>query len=268
MLGRFLTHGRCTGLYKSWARSTLSFRTTVTKTEINVMLIEELKSRESMEDFAKKIQVDECRELALVLLREAHKRDSSTDISESGDTTFDSLDLNRDGMLTRREFNTWYEVNYSSLMRASEGDDSDDEANAKPIIRRDLALICLRSMIPYIGFGVCDNALMIICGDLIDQTLGVKFALSTMAAAGLGNMVSCSTGVFTGGVIDRWVANLGLPSPKLTNAQREGPQVRNATLLGSLLGITSGCLIGMFPLFFMEGGFFRKEVVDVEKSDE
>ena len=42
------------------------------------------------------------------------------------------------------------------------------------------------SMIPFIGFGFLDNALMIIAGDYIDTTIGVTLGISTMAAAGFG----------------------------------------------------------------------------------
>lgn len=221
--------------------------------------VDNLKQRDSMLDVAKNLESVKCREFALILLREAHKKNKDSD-EKHADQTFDALDSNRDGMVTRREFNNWFQEHHSGLVKATEENGSEKESDdMKPIPKHDLALICIKSMIPYIGFGICDNALMIICGDLIDQTIGVKLSLSTMAAAGFGNMISCSTGVFTGGVIDRWVSRLGLPSPDLTTAQREGSEVRNAILIGSLLGITTGCLIGMFPLFFMDGGFFKKD---------
>ena len=43
-------------------------------------------------------------------------------------------------------------------------------------------------MIPFVGFGFLDNALMIIAGDYIDTTIGVALGISTMAAAGFGMM--------------------------------------------------------------------------------
>lgn len=44
--------------------------------------------------------------------------------------------------------------------------------------------------IPFIGFGFLDNAIMIMAGEYIDQSLGTFFCISTMAAAALGNIIS------------------------------------------------------------------------------
>jgi hypothetical protein len=41
---------------------------------------------------------------------------------------------------------------------------------------------------------------MIIAGDRIDSMLGVTFGISTMAAAGLGNLLSDIVGVSVGGI--------------------------------------------------------------------
>ena len=38
------------------------------------------------------------------------------------------------------------------------------------------------------GFGFMDNVVMITMGDLIDSTLGVTFGLSTLTAAGFGQV--------------------------------------------------------------------------------
>jgi len=73
-----------------------------------------------------------------------------------------------------------------------------------------------------------------------------------MAAAGIGNMLSCATGVVAGGFIERITYRLGLPSPKLSPAQAQSVAVKNAHLAGSVIGIGVGCIIGMFPLLFME----------------
>ena len=44
---------------------------------------------------------------------------------------------------------------------------------------------------------------MIVVGEQIDCTLGVKFGLSTMAAAGVGNTISDMVGISLGEVIGR-----------------------------------------------------------------
>jgi hypothetical protein len=44
--------------------------------------------------------------------------------------------------------------------------------------------------IPFIGFGFLDNAIMVMAGEYIDQSLGALLCISTMAAAALGNVIS------------------------------------------------------------------------------
>lgn len=50
-------------------------------------------------------------------------------------------------------------------------------------------------------------------------------------------------------------AKLGLPTPKnLTQAQRSLRSVRFSSQLGCAIGLTIGCIIGMFPLLFIDAG--------------
>lgn len=49
-----------------------------------------------------------------------------------------------------------------------------------------------------IGFGFADNFIMILAGDVIDNKLGVLFGFSTLAAAGLGNLISDVAGISLG----------------------------------------------------------------------
>lgn len=56
-----------------------------------------------------------------------------------------------------------------------------------------------------------------------------------------------------GTVIEDFCANyLKLPTPNLTTAQRQLRSVRFASQLGCGLGIVVGCIIGMFPLLFID----------------
>jgi hypothetical protein len=50
-------------------------------------------------------------------------------------------------------------------------------------------------MLPFIGFGFLDNFIMITVADRIEESIGVVLCLSTMAAAGMGNMVSDLAGM-------------------------------------------------------------------------
>ena len=51
-------------------------------------------------------------------------------------------------------------------------------------------LVFANNAIPFVGFGIIDNAVMIMAGDYIDCTIGVALGISTMAAAGLGKSFS------------------------------------------------------------------------------
>lgn len=117
--------------------------------------------------------------------------------------------------------------------------------------RRDLKLVALNVGVPFIGFGIMDNALLIVAGDAIDASVGVALNISTMCAAALGNIVSDLAGVMFGTVIEDFCAKIGLPTPKITEAQRTLRSVRYAGQLGCAIGLTIGCFIGMFPLLFI-----------------
>jgi len=116
--------------------------------------------------------------------------------------------------------------------------------------RRQLVSLALASGVPFIGFGFADNLIMILVGDRIDCTLGVKFGLSTLAAAGLGNLISDVVGISLGEVIEAWTARL-ITTPPLAPEQLNLPRTRFLKASANAVGISIGCLLGMFPLFFM-----------------
>ncbi len=97
-----------------------------------------------------------------------------------------------------------------------------------------------------------DNAILIIAGDAIDTWLGVSFGISTMCAAAIGNIVSDVAGVMLGTVVEDLCARLGLPVPHLSEAQRTLRSVRFAGQTGICIGLVVGCIIGMFPLLFID----------------
>ena len=116
------------------------------------------------------------------------------------------------------------------------------------VSRQTLIALGLSALIPAIGFGFVDNFIMIIAGEYIDTSIGVALGVSTMAAAGLGNMVSDVAGVGLQGVIEQ---KFNLKAPHLSRAERALKSTKLAEKLGTALGIAIGCLIGMVPLFFM-----------------
>jgi len=126
-----------------------------------------------------------------------------------------------------------------------------------------LVKLCAVASVPFVGFGFADNFIMIVAGDAIDQSLGVAFGISTLAAAGLGNLLSDVIGLGAGDVIEGWCKKVGINEPPLTQAQLASKQVRRARNLASVLGISVGCLIGMVPLLFMKD---RKKLYFTEKE--
>ena len=132
------------------------------------------------------------------------------------------------------------------------GDDNGEEDYIETPTMKQLQKVALAASLPFIGFGILDNCLMIICGEWIDTTLCVSMGFTTMAAAALGNTISDAGGVFSGGIVEDLAAQWGVKAPRLTRAQEELAVTRNYERLGQLFGVVLGCLIGMFPLLFID----------------
>jgi len=111
--------------------------------------------------------------------------------------------------------------------------------------------LMIRTAVPFIGFGFFDNMIMLTVGETIDCTLGVAFGFSTLAAAGMGQMVSDASGITLQGLIERFADRLGLPDPKLTLAQQQMNVIKYWMIGARIFGIVFGCLLGMFPLIMM-----------------
>lgn len=98
-----------------------------------------------------------------------------------------------------------------------------------------------------------DNAILIVAGDAIDNSLGVSLGISTMCAAAIGNTISDLVGIGCAAYIEEFCATvLKLPVPKLSSAQRQLRPVRMASQIGMAIGMTIGCIIGMLPLLFID----------------
>lgn len=115
-----------------------------------------------------------------------------------------------------------------------------------------LKAVALSQAVPFVGFGIMDNMIMILSGDYIDLTLGVMLGISTLCAAAVGNIISDLAGVGLGTVIEDFASRMGLPDPKLSSRQMKLRSVRFASQAGCAVGITIGCVIGMFPLLFID----------------
>ena len=135
----------------------------------------------------------------------------------------------------------------AAARRATRRRPTTTEAAELPPSKNVLWSYAIQTGVPFVGFGIADNAIMILAGDQIDASFGVTLGLSTLAAAGFGNMVSDLAGVGLGGVIEQFAARLGLPEARMTNAQRAMWQVKWTNQLGMAVGLTIGCAIGKSP---------------------
>ncbi|XP_051526742.1 transmembrane protein 65-like isoform X2 [Myxocyprinus asiaticus] len=135
--------------------------------------------------------------------------------------------------------------NFQSNTEVLESKDSSSPTAAQ------LRYILLHNAIPFVGFGFLDNAIMIAAGTQIELSIGITFGISTMAAAALGNLVSDLAGLGLAGYVEALAVRLGMQIPDLTAKQVDMWQTRVTSHSGKAIGITIGCILGMFPLLFL-----------------
>ncbi|CAL8293023.1 unnamed protein product [Merluccius merluccius] len=126
-----------------------------------------------------------------------------------------------------------------------------ENQEASPPTRAQIRYVLLHNAIPFVGFGFLDNAIMIAAGTQIELSIGVTLGISTMAAAALGNLVSDLAGLGLAGYVEALASRLGMQVPDLSAKQVDMWQTRLSSHLGKAIGITIGCILGMFPLFFL-----------------
>ncbi|KAK9816918.1 hypothetical protein WJX72_007080 [[Myrmecia] bisecta] len=118
---------------------------------------------------------------------------------------------------------------------------------------RSLAVVAIAAGVPFVGFGFLDNLIMIAAGDQIEASFGVKFGISTMAAAGLGNLLSDIAGLGLADQIEARARKLSwCRAPPLSSVQRQMTQTRAAKFGGCVVGVSVGCLLGMVPLLWID----------------
>ncbi|XP_077703267.1 transmembrane protein 65 isoform X2 [Canis aureus] len=135
------------------------------------------------------------------------------------------------------------------MMRVMQLANSSEKLEAPPPTPGQLRYVFIHNAIPFIGFGFLDNAIMIVAGTHIEMSIGIILGISTMAAAALGNLVSDLAGLGLAGYVEALASRLGLSIPDLTPKQVDMWQTR-----GKAVGVTIGCILGMFPLLFFGGG--------------
>ncbi|KAL1498760.1 hypothetical protein AB1Y20_014069 [Prymnesium parvum] len=123
---------------------------------------------------------------------------------------------------------------------------------APPPAAWQLRRLAVLSGLPMVGFGFMDNLIMILAGDYIDSSLCFALGLSTMCAAGLGNIISDVVGLAAAGPIELALKHLKVESHNLGPSQLKTWSVVTAKYAGRAIGMVLGCLIGMCPLLFPE----------------
>jgi len=138
------------------------------------------------------------------------------------------------------------------LKENSDSESKKDDKEDGHVSHTEAKQLFVFNTLPFIGFGILDNMIMILAGEYIDQSLGVILSISTMAAAALGNIISDVAGVGLAHYIEFFVHRLGIKHPVLTAAQLESSKARFVVNGARAFGLIIGCLIGMFPLLFFD----------------
>ena len=86
-------------------------------------------------------------------------------------------------------------------------------------------------------FGVVDNGLMILFGDIIDKTLSDTFNLSVMASAGWGNAISDAVSVLVASLIPEYI-----PEQPLTRVVDTGVKA---------FSVFAGCVLALSMIPFL-----------------
>ncbi|CAB1454133.1 unnamed protein product [Pleuronectes platessa] len=135
-----------------------------------------------------------------------------------------------------------------------------------PLTSDQIRYVLFHNAIPFVGFGFLDNAIMIAAGTQIELSIGVTLGISTMAAAALGNLVSDLAGLGLAGYVEALATRLGMQVPDMTPKQADMWQTRVSSHMGKAIGVTIGCILGMFPLFFLDDEK-EKEKKEKKKKD-
>lgn len=121
---------------------------------------------------------------------------------------------------------------------------------------RDFLVRFIKRASKMIVFGFIDNFIMIVAGDAIDKNIAQTFGYSTMAAAGLGNMLSDVGGEVAGEKVEQTLNSMGFDVMPVSDEDMEKDSVpgwmkffdKNA----GAFGVAIGCILGMVPLLFKE----------------
>ncbi|CAG5888010.1 unnamed protein product [Menidia menidia] len=141
---------------------------------------------------------------------------------------------------------------FESIAIAQDGNLQKNETlDQSPPNAAQIRYVLFHNAVPFVGFGFLDNAIMIAAGTQIELSIGVTLGISTMAAAALGNLVSDLAGLGLAGYVEALALRLGMQVPDLTPKQVDMWQTKLSSHMGKAIGVSIGCILGMFPLFFL-----------------
>uniref|UniRef100_A0A7S0S858 EF-hand domain-containing protein n=1 Tax=Chlamydomonas leiostraca TaxID=1034604 RepID=A0A7S0S858_9CHLO len=167
-----------------------------------------------------------------------YSREYAEELFEAADTDGDKEKL------TKSEFQ--HALQLHSMLES--------QAERQPPSASALRMIFVASAIPFIAFGFLDNAIMLVAGEEIDHVFGARLGLTTLASAGLGNLVADVMGVSVANGIEQGVKKV-IKTPKLSRYQNTLHVIKMTRLVGSAVGVGFGCLLGLSPLV-LTGTFF------------
>jgi len=186
-------------------------------------------------------------------------RDKANDIEDeldSGEIAFDERHWKK--IIRRRHLKN---LPFRNRERNSDGSFEDhstyEETEALPprgareLSYWQIQALFLQSAVPFFGFGFADNFIMILIGEIIDVQICSVLKISTLFAAGVGNLISDVAGIGLGGVIEEVSTKLGLPDPNVSRKQQKTKTARFVRHAASVVGIALGCIAGMVPLLFL-----------------
>uniref|UniRef100_A0A7M4EP36 Transmembrane protein 65 n=1 Tax=Crocodylus porosus TaxID=8502 RepID=A0A7M4EP36_CROPO len=110
--------------------------------------------------------------------------------------------------------------------------------------------VFFHNALPFVGFGFLDNAIMIAA-----VSLSSNFDPGTVTQCFHSQKHLSACGYLSlAGYVEALASRLGLSIPDLTPKQADMWQTRVSAHLGKAIGVTIGCLLGMFPLYQKPGG--------------
>jgi len=184
------------------------------------------------------------------------------------DKLLKTADTDQDGLLSHDQLRGLLSSRFR--LRPVASNNPEASLSSRALLRptaRQLKLVMIGSAIPFVGFGLVDNLILLVAGDAIETHFHSSYAMSMLCAAALGNTVADVVGLSLGGVVESMARRIGIPDPMLSKAQANMPITLWVNFFASAGGITFGCLIGMIPLLFMNHAAYEEEQMGDSKQD-